>query len=93
MPQRTIKLGPSAEVALASLPSSQLEHVKKILGLLRLPPEKRRGKLSVHRLREGSKSFIVRVNNRYRLIYKRESENQILIQDFVRVDHLKALEG
>lgn len=93
MPDRKITLGPSAEVALASMPKAELDRVKRVLELLRLAPEKRKGQLSVHRLREGSSKFIVRVSDKYRLIYRRKAPTLVKIDDIVRVDHLKSLEG
>ena len=93
MLDRKIELGPSAEVALASMPKSELERVRRVIELLRLDPEKRRGQLSVHRLREGSSRFIVRVGEKHRLIYRRKTPTLVRIEDIVRVDHLKSLEG
>jgi hypothetical protein len=93
MPDRTVKLGPAAEVALASMPKSELERAIQVIDLLRLKPEKRRGKLSVLRLRKGSSRFVVRVGDKYRLIYRRQTPTVVNIEDIVRVDHLNSLEG
>jgi hypothetical protein len=93
MPTRSIILGPSAEVALASMPKTEFDRARRVIELLRLEPKDRKGQLRVYRLREGLSKFIVRVGDKYRLIYRRQSRSVIKIEDIVRVDHLKSLEG
>lgn len=90
---RKIKLGPTAEIMLAALPKKELDQVKAVLALLRHPPSGREEKLIVHRLRPGSSQFIVRINDRYRLLYHLVSQEIVKIDDILRVDGLRKLEG
>ena len=69
------------------------QRLKFVLEKLRSPVEERRGELSVRRLRPDSKQFVVKVGERYRLIYHRVTPSVVIIDDIVRVDHLRALEG
>jgi hypothetical protein len=93
MQKRVIKLGPAAEIAAASFKPLDLQRLKVVLEKLRLPVEERRGELSVRRLRPESKQFVVKVGELYRLIYHRSTPTVVTVDDIVRVDHLRALEG